>query len=150
MEFFAVLLILIVMLLIIGINSVTIGIGVLFLMELFSVLMILFFVLALFTFFFFKRRKAGFARIHTSDRGIHFAVYEFEGEEYQNIFPVDTLFMNRFYRDGRVSTVFLKRGKKHHYLFDWYSGLVIGLGLLTSVTLTVGIGWFLIELIEFS
>ena len=148
MEIFMIILILIVMLLIIGINAVTIGTGVLLVMELFSILMFLFFALSILFFFYCKRKKAKYLRVERSEKNIHFAVYSYEGEEYRNLFPLDGMFAKKIYHEGRSYTVRLKRGKKHRFLFDWYSCLVMVLGLITSVTLIVGIGWFILTLRE--
>ena len=57
-----------------------------------------------------------------------FAYYEIDGEEYRNIFPTD-VFMRRFlYRKEEVH-VRLLRMRKHSYVFDRVTTLVIGLGL---------------------
>lgn len=146
MEFIIAAIVIIVLLLILGVSPfVIIGI-VLALIELLLIFMTGFFVVALVLLLISRPVKAEFLRIIKHEIVGTYAVYQIDGEEYVNTFPAEIMFVNQIYHEGAVSTARLCRGKKKHLLFDWYSHLVIGVGLPVSVILAVLLGKFLLGL----
>ena len=102
--------------------------GVLFLALMFAVVCEVFFVIAGLMWLLARRKNAKYLGLSDDDGPASFAYYEIDGEEYRNIFPTD-VFMRRFlYRKEEVH-VRLLRMRKHSYVFDRVTTLVIGLGL---------------------
>ena len=146
MEFIIALIIIIVLLLILGVSPGLIMGGVLGLIELLLLFMTGFFIVSLVLLLIAKPVKAEFLRIFISEVVGTFAIYRIDGEEYRNTFPAEIMFVDKIYHEGKTySARFRKLGKKH-LLFDWYSYIVIGVGLPVSAVLAVGLGWFLLNL----
>ena len=146
MEFIIALIIIIVLLLILGVSPGLIMGGVLGLIELLLLFMTGFFIVSVVRLLIAKPVKAKFLRIYISEVVGTFAIYRIDGEEYRNTFPAEIMFVDKIYHEGRTySARFRKLGKKH-LLFDWYSYIVIGVGLPVSALLAGGLGWFLLNL----
>ncbi len=146
MEFIIALIIIIVLLLILGVSPGLIMGGVLGLIELLLLFMTGFFIVSVVLLLIAKPVKAKFLRIYISEVVGTFAIYRIDGEEYRNTFPAEIMFVDKIYHEGRTySARFRKLGKKH-LLFDWYSYIVIGVGLPVSALLAGGLGWFLLNL----
>ncbi|MBO7514691.1 MAG: hypothetical protein J6T47_03625 [Lachnospiraceae bacterium] len=102
--------------------------GVLYLALMFAVVCEVFFVISGLMWLFARRKKAKYLGLSDDDGPASFAYYEIDGEEYRNIFPTDA-FMRRFlYRKEEVR-VRLLHLRKHSWVFDRVTTLVIGLGL---------------------
>lgn len=147
MEFIVTLAIIIVLLLILGVSPGIIMGGVLVLIELLLVFMSGFFIVTLVLLFIAKPVKAEFLRIFVHEIVGTYAVYRIDGEEYKNTFPAEVMFVDKIYHEGKYYSARFKKFKKKHMLFDWYSYIVIGVGLPVSVAGAVGIGWFLLGMI---
>ena len=146
MELIIALIIIIVLLLILGVSPGLIMGGVLGLIELLLLFMTGFFIVSVVLLLIAKPVKAEFLRIYISEVVGTFAIYRIDGEEYRNTFPAEIMFVDKIYHEGRTySARFRKLGKKH-LLFDWYSYIVIGVGLPVSALLAGGLGWFLLKL----
>lgn len=146
MELIIALIIIIVLLLILGVSPGLIMGGVLGLIELLLLFMTGFFIVSVVLLLIAKPVKAEFLRIYISEVVGTFAIYRIDGEEYRNTFPAEIMFVDKIYHEGRTySARFRKLGKKH-LLFDWYSYIVIGVGLPVSALLAGGLGWFLLNL----
>lgn len=146
MELIIALIIIIVLLLILGVSPGLIMGGVLGLIELLLLFMTGFFIVSVVLLLIAKPVKAKFLRIYISEVVGTFAIYRIDGEEYRNTFPAEIMFVDKIYHEGRTySARFRKLGKKH-LLFDWYSYIVIGVGLPVSALLAGGLGWFLLNL----
>ena len=110
--------------------------GVLFLAFMFAIVCELFFVISGVLWLLARRRKAKYLGLSDDDGPASFAYYEIEGEEYRNIFPTD-VFMRRFlYRKEEVHVRLWKR-RKHSYVFDRVTTIIIGLGLVSFSVIIV-------------
>ena len=147
MEFIIALVIIVILLLILGVSPAIIMGGVLGLIELLLLFMTGFFIVSLVLLLIARPIKAEFLRIYVSDVVGTFAVYRIDGEEYRNTFPAEIMFVDKIYHEGKTySARFRKIGKKH-ILLDWYSYIVIGVGLPVSAALAAGLGWFLLQFV---
>ncbi len=146
MEFIIAAIVIIVLLLVLGVSPFVIIGGILTLIELLLIFMTGFFIVALILLLISRPVKAEFLRIMQHEIVGTYAIYRIEGEEYVNTFPAEIMFVDKIYHEGAVSTARLHKGKKKHLLFDWYSHLVIGVGLPVSAILTVLLGKFLLGL----
>ena len=147
MEFIIAAVIIIVLLLILGVSPGIIMGGVLVLIELGLVLMTGFFVFSLVLLLIARPVKAEFLRIYVSDIVGTFAVYRIDGEEYHNTFPAEIMFVDKIYHEGKTYAARFRKIGKKHILLDWYSYIVIGVGLPVSAALAAGLGWFLLQFV---
>ena len=132
MEFVIAIIIIIILLLILGVPWIVIVEGVIALMMLLLAAMFVFFVVTLILALFSKPTKGTFLRIMVHDIIGTYAIYEIDGEEYKNTFPAEIMFVDKIYREGREYPLRLYKGKKRYMLYDWYSWIVIGVGLVLS------------------
>ncbi len=147
MEFVIAAVIIIVLLLILGVSPGIIMGGVLVLIELGLVLMTGFFIFSLVLLLIARPIKAEFLRIYVSDIVGTFAVYRIDGEEYHNTFPAEIMFVDKIYHEGKTYDARFRKIGKKHILLDWYSYIVIGVGLPVSAALAAGLGWFLLQFV---
>lgn len=146
MEFIIAAIVIIVLLLVLGVSPFVIIGGVLALAELLLIFMTGFFIVTLVLLLIARPVKAEFLHIIQHEIVGTYAIYRIDGEEYTNTFPAEIMFVDKIYHEGAVSKARLRKGKKKHLLFDWYSHLVIGVGLPVSVILAALLGKFLLEL----
>ena len=146
MEFIVAAIVIIVLLLVLGVSPWTIIGGVLVLTELLLIIMTLFFVVTLILLLISKPVKAEFLRIFQHEVVGTYAIYRIDGEEFKNTFPAEIMFVDRIYKEGTIYSARLHKGKKSYMLYDWYSYIVIGVGLPVSLALAVGLGWFLLSM----
>lgn len=147
MEFIIAVIIIVVLLLVLGVSPAIIATGALILIELLLVFMTGFFIVSLVLLLIAKPVKAEFLRIMQHEVVGTYAIYKIDGEEYTNTFPAEIMFVEKIYHEGRVYSARLKKGKKKHLLFDWYSYIVIGVGLPLSAVSAVFLVRFLIFLL---
>ncbi|MBR3629073.1 MAG: hypothetical protein IKN55_01180 [Oscillospiraceae bacterium] len=143
MEILIGIIVIIVLLLVIGVNPAIIATGVLILIELLLLFMTGFFIVTLILLLTAKPVKAEFLRIMEHEVVGTYAIYKIDGEEYTNTFPAEIMFVDKIYHEGKIYSARLKKGKKKHLLFDWYSYIVIGVGLPLSAGLAALLGWLL-------
>ena len=148
MEFIIGTIIIIVLLLILGVPPVLIIAGVIVLLELLLILMTVFFIVMLILLLISKPVKVKFLRIYVSDVVGTYAIYEMDGKEYKNTFPAEIMFVDKIYKEGKIYSARFKQGKKSYMLYDWYSYIVIGVGLPLSLALAGGIGWFIVSILS--
>ncbi|HAJ96127.1 MAG TPA: hypothetical protein DCO72_00080 [Ruminococcus sp.] len=144
MEFIIGAVIIIVLLLILGVPPVMIGAGIVILLEFLTVLMALFFVVMLILLLISKPVKVKFLRIYIHEVVGTYAIYEMNGKEYKNTFPAEIMFVDKIYKKDKIYPARFRQGKKGYMLYDWYSYIVIGVGLPLSAVLAGGLGWFLL------
>lgn len=144
MEFIIALIIIIVLLLILGVSPGIIIAGVLVLIELGLLFMTGFFVVTFVLLLMAKPVKAEFLRIFVHEVVGTYAVYRIDGEEYKNTFPAEIMFVDKIYHEGKIYSARFRKLKKKHLLFDWYSYIVIGVGLPVSTALAGMLGGFLL------
>ncbi len=144
MEILIAAVIIVVLLLILGVSPAVIIAGVLCLIELLLVAMTLFFVVTLILLLISRPVRAKFLRILVHEVVGTYAIYEIDGEEYKNTFPAEIMFVNKIYKEGKTYPARMRKGKKGYMLYDWYSYIVIGIGLPVSAVLAGGLGWFLL------
>ncbi len=149
MEFIIGAVIIIVLLLILGVPPVMIGAGIVILLEFLTVLMALFFVVMLILLLISKPVKVKFLRIYIHEVVGTYAIYEMNGKEYKNTFPAEIMFVDKIYKKDKIYPARFRQGKKGYMLYDWYSYIVIGVGLPLSLALAGGLGWFIFSLIGF-
>lgn len=146
MEFLISAIVIIVLLLILGVDPMMILLGGIWIVEIFFIFMAVFFVVSLILLFLTKKTKGEFLRIDPNEGiGTH-AVYQIQGEEYNNSFPAEIMFTDKIYKTGKTVTVWQRNGKKLKLLFDWYSIIVIGTGLPVFTALAIALGSFLKEI----
>lgn len=148
MEFVVAVIIIVVLLLILGVSPGLIMAGVLVLLELGLLFMTGFFVVTLVLLLIAKPVKAEFLRIFVHEVVGTYAVYRIDGEEYKNTFPAEIMFVDKIYHEGKMYSARFKKLKKKHLLFDWYSYIVIGVGLPVSAALAGLLGWFLLMMVN--
>lgn len=148
MEFVVAVIIIVVLLLILGVSPGLIMAGVLVLLELGLLFMTGFFVVTLVLLLIAKPIKAEFLRIFVHEVVGTYAVYRIDGEEYKNTFPAEIMFVDKIYHEGKMYSARFKKLKKKHLLFDWYSYIVIGVGLPVSAALAGLLGWFLLMMVN--
>ncbi|MCR5718234.1 MAG: hypothetical protein K6F80_04265 [Oscillospiraceae bacterium] len=132
MEFVVAAIIIIILLLVLGVPWILIVQVVVGLMLLLLVAMFVFFVVTLVLALLSKPTKGRFLRIIQHEVVGTYAIYEINGEEYKNTFPAEIMFVNKIYHEGQIYPLRLHRGKKRYMLYDWYSWIVIGAGLVFS------------------
>ncbi|MCR4646835.1 MAG: hypothetical protein K5695_15755 [Oscillospiraceae bacterium] len=143
MEILIAIIIIVVLLLVLGVSPWLIIAGALVLIELLLIFMTGFFIVSLVLLFIAKPVKAEFLRIFEHEVVGTYAIYKIDGEEYKNTFPAEIMFVDKIYIPGKVYSARLKKGKKKYMLFDWYSYIVIGVGLPLSALLAVVLGYLL-------
>ena len=143
MEILIAIIIIVVLLLVLGVSPWLIIAGALILIELLLILMTGFFIVSLVLLFIAKPVKAEFLRIMVHEVVGTYAIYKIDGEEYTNTFPAEIMFVDKIYHEGKIYSARLKKGKKKHLLFDWYSYIVIGVGLPLSAGSAVLLGYLL-------
>lgn len=132
MEFIIGAVIIIVLLLVLGVSPILIIFGLLVLVELFLILMALFFIVSLILLLMTKPTKGKYLRIDPNEGvGTH-AVYWMDNREYDNSFPAEIMFVDKIYHEGKICNVRIWKSKKNperYILLDWYSIIVIAVGL---------------------
>ena len=132
MEFLIGALIVIVLLLVLGVSPILIIFGVMVVVELFLILMALFFIVSLGLLMMTKPTKGKYLRIDQNEGvGTH-AVYWMDEREYDNSFPAEIMFVDKIYHEGKICSVRIWKSKKNperYILLDWYSIIVIAVGL---------------------
>lgn len=151
MEFIIGAAVIILLLLILGVPPMMIIFGAVALIELFLLLMALFFVVSLVLLLMTKPTEAKYLRIDQNEGvGTH-AVYWLNDREYDNSFPAEIMFIDKIYHAGKMYHVRIWKSKKNpeKYIFlDWYSVIVIAVGL-PVFSLMAGVGlWGVIQLWE--
>ena len=132
MEFIIGAVIIIVLLLILGVSWVLIVEVIIGLMILLLVLMFVFFVVTLFLTLLSRPVKGKFLRIMIHEVVGTYAIYEIDGKEYKNTFPAEIMFVDKIYHEGKIYPLRFYQGKKGYMLYDWYSWIVIGVGLVLT------------------
>lgn len=128
MEIFLTIAILIILFCVLGETVVPALIALLWVLEIFILLCVLFFVVMITLTILAKTKKAKFLRVDGAEKGIKQAIYEIEGKEYKNAFPTDAFMKNLLYRKTDVKVRFLKLGKTGT-VFDWVSQSIMAIGL---------------------
>lgn len=147
MEFIIAVIIIVVLLLVLGISPAWIATGALILIEILLIFMTGFFIVSLVLLFIAKPVRAEFLRIMQHEVVGTYAIYRIDGEEYTNTFPAEIMFVDKIYHEGKMYSARLKKGKKKHLLFDWYSYIVIGVGLPLSAVGSYFLGMFIVMLL---
>ncbi len=140
--------VIIILLLILGVQPIMIGMGVLGIMEIFFILMTIFFIVSLILLFMTKPTEAKYLRIDPNEGvGTH-AVYWMNEREYDNSFPAEIMFIDKIYHEGKICKVRLWQSQKnpeHYFLFDGYSIIVIAVGLpIFFILAVIGLVCFLL------
>lgn len=142
--------VIILLLLILGVSPVMIIFGAVSLVELFFILMMLFFVVSLILLLITKPEKGKYLRIDQNEGvGTH-AVYWLDEREYDNSFPAEIMFVDKIYHKDQMYKVHIWKSKKNqerYLMFDWYSVIVIAVGLPVFSALAVAGGYFWMMLI---
>ena len=115
--------------------------AILWIVELFMIGSLLIFVVAMFFFAGTKRKETefkGFNEFHD----ILFALYDFEGEEYQNIFPTDGITTKLLYRK-KNPRVFLGQRFGLHYALDNLTLVICAIGLPFFTAMTAAFGYII-------
>lgn len=124
--------VIILLLLILGVPVGYIIAGLIVLIALLLAAMLGFFVVTLVLMLISRPTHGKFLRIMQHEVVGTYAIYEIDGEEYKNTFPAEIMFVKKIYREGKTYPVRLYRGKKRYMLYDWYTWIIIGAGLLLS------------------
>ncbi|MBQ8927019.1 MAG: hypothetical protein IJ055_01930 [Oscillospiraceae bacterium] len=132
--------IIIVLLLFLGVRPMTIIAGIVVLFALGAVLMTGFFAVSLVLMLLAKPVRVDFLRIEQNEGPGSHAVYRIGEREYDNAFPAEMILQDRIYRRPTVYARLLQ-GKKRYFLFDWYTVIIILVGLPVSAGLTAGFLW---------
>lgn len=135
--------IIIILLLILGVPWNVIVMGIMGLIALLLIVMLLFFIVTLVLMLISKPTRGRLLRIMQHEVVGTYAVYEIDGKEYKNTFPAEIMFVDKIYHAGREYPVRLFKGKKNYMLYDWYTWIIIGAGLLLSGAGLAAMGWFL-------
>ncbi len=135
MEIFIAALVIIVLLLILGVSIWTIMTGLLWIMAVLLMLMAWFFLISLFFIVAGKPHDAEFVRIQKK-KTWGTAVYLIEGDEYFNWYPAEFILQKNIYHEGRTCRVRIWQCKRFYLLFDWYSILIVAVGIPLS---TIGV-----------
>ncbi len=142
MEYIIGAIVIIILLLILGVPWILIVEVIVGLMILLLVLMFGFFAVTLVLALMSRPVRGKFLRIMIHEVVGTYAIYEIDGEEYKNTFPAEIMFVDKIYHEGKEYPLRLHKGKKGYMLYDWYSWIVIGVGLVLSgggVFLTLGV-----------
>ncbi|MBE6876512.1 MAG: hypothetical protein E7496_07290 [Ruminococcus sp.] len=149
MEFIIGAVVIIVLLLILGVSPTLIILGFLSLAELFLLLMALFFIVSLILLLMTRPTEAKYLRIDPNEGvGTH-AVYWMDNREYDNSFPAEIMFIDKIYHEGKICKVRIWKSQKNperYLLLDWYSVIVIAVGL-PVFSILAGAGLFYITLL---
>ncbi len=148
MEFIIGIIVIVVLLLILGVPPVLIIAGIIVLLEFLLVLMTIFFVVMLILLLISKPVKVKFLRIYIHEVVGTYAIYEMDGKEYKNTFPAEIMFVDKIYKKDKIYPARFRQGKKGYMLYDWYSYIVIGVGLPLSLALAGGLGWFITSILS--
>ncbi|MBR2087142.1 MAG: hypothetical protein IJ906_08415 [Oscillospiraceae bacterium] len=132
MEFVIGAIIIIILLLILGVPWILIVEIIIGLLLLLLVVMFVFFAVTLVLALMSRPVKGKFLRIMIHEVVGTYAIYEIDGKEYKNTFPAEIMFVNKIYHEGQIYPLRLHKGKKRYMLYDWYSWIVIGAGLVLS------------------
>ncbi len=124
--------VIILLLLIMGVPVGYIVAGLIALIALLLAAMLGFFTVTLVLMLISRPTHGTFLRIMQHEVVGTYAIYEIDGEEYKNTFPAEIMFVKKIYREGKTYPVRLYRGKKRYMLYDWYTWIIIGAGLLLS------------------
>lgn len=95
-------------------------------------LFILFFVITDISLLFRRRVKGVFLRIDDTDRWDH-AVYSYEGQEYNCLFPAESFGRKRIYHEKQAYSLLISRNPKKHTAYDRHSLFIIAVGSAVSV-----------------
>lgn len=132
MEFIIGAVVITVLLLILGVPPMMIVMGFLGLIELFLILMAIFFIVSLILLLMTKPTEAKYLRIDPNEGvGTH-AVYWMDNREYDNTFPAEIMFIDKIYHQDKICKVRIWKSRKNperYILLDWYSVIIIGVGL---------------------
>lgn len=149
MEFIIGAIVIIVLLLILGVSPMMIMFGAIVLIELFFLLMALFFIVSLILLLMTKPAQAKYLRIDQNEGvGTH-AVYWMEEREYDNSFPAEIMFIDKIYHKDQMYKVRIWKSKKNperYIMLDWYSVIVIAVGL-PVFSLLAGTGLFCVTML---
>lgn len=146
MEFLIGAVIIIILLLILGVPAGYIIAGLIGLIALLIATMIGFFLTALVLMLISRPTRGKFLRIMQHEIVGTYAIYEIDGREYKNTFPAEIVFVRKIYHEGKIYPVRLFKGKKRYMLYDWYTWIIIGAGLVLSAGLGAAMVWFLFTL----
>ena len=116
--------------------------AILWIVELFMIGSLLIFVAAMFFLIGTKRHVTefkGFNEFHE----IPFALYAFEGENYQNIFPTDGILTKLLYRK-KTPKVFLGQRFGLHYALDTLTLIICAIGLPFFTAMTAAFGYIIL------
>lgn len=128
MEYLIVFGVILMLVLILGQSFGPLMVLVLGLMGLFAVLCDFFFVVMALLAIAARPKKAVFVDVEKDDRGIGFAFYEIEGEEYRNTFPTDAFLRKLLYNKKDMRVRLLRLGDLA-FVFDRVTFWTIGIGL---------------------
>lgn len=120
--------VILVFVLIFGKSFVPLLVLVLVLMGLFAVLCDFFFGVMALLAIVARPKKAVFVDVEKDDRGIGYAFYEIEGEEYRNTFPTDAFLRKLLYNKTDMRVRLLRIGDLA-LVFDQVTLWIIGIGL---------------------
>jgi len=115
--------------------------AILWIVELFMIGSTLIFVLALIFLIGTKRRQTEFKGFGDF-REIPYALYGYEGEEYKNIFPTDSIFTKILYRN-KTPKVFLGQRFGLHYALDTLTLVICAIGLPFFGAMTAIFGYII-------
>lgn len=124
--------VIILLLLILGVPVGYIVAGLIALIALLLAAMLGFFTVTLVLMLISRPTHGTFLRIMQHEVVGTYAIYEIDGEEYKNTFPAEIMFVKKIYHEGKTYPVRLYKGKKRYMLYDWYTWIIIGAGLLLS------------------
>lgn len=146
MEFLIGAVVIIILLLILGVPAAYIMAGLIGLIALLIATMIGFFLTALVLMLISRPTRGKFLRIMQHEIVGTYAIYEIDGKEYKNTFPAEIVFVQKIYHEGKIYPVRLFKGRKRYMLYDWYTWIIIGAGLVLSAGLGAAMVWFLFTL----
>ncbi len=144
MEFIIGALVILVLLIILGVSAELIIQGILWILEILLLMMTLFFIVSVVFLLLGKRCNAEFLRIDMQGKWGN-AVYCIDGAEYRNTYPAELLLQKWIYRKRMTTAKLWQRGEIS-FLFDWYSIIIVALGLPLSAAGAVLLGSFLLWL----
>lgn len=137
--------VLIVLLLILGVSPMYIILGAIGLVEIFFIFMMLFFMTSLILLLMTKKTTGEFLRIEDNKRigvGTH-AVYMIHQQEFHNTFPAEIMFVDKIYKKNKQVHIWKHEGKKLNLVFDFYSIIVIAVGLPVFTGFAIALGLLL-------
>ncbi len=137
-------LVILLLLVILGVSVEMIIQGILWILAILLLMMTLLFAASVVFLLLGKRCQAEFLRIDMQGKWGN-AVYRIDGAEYKNAYPAELLLQKWIYRK-RMTTARLWRRGGISFLFDWYSVIIVALGLPLSAVGAVLLGSFLLWL----